>query len=144
MAARQLRQHPGCPTCGNRHNHPTAAGAPQGFSIDWRARRLLCSCLGQPISGGCLTDRRTRAGFFDLRDREDAWIRVACRAGDMIVLPAGSFHRFTLDEGNYIRAMRLFVGAPVWTPINRGGDGGGESHPVRAAYLASLGNAVAA
>lgn len=74
------------------------------------------------------------SGYFDVRDLQDRWIRIDCRRGDMIVLPEGIYHRFTLDEGNYVKALRLFVGVPVWTPLNRPQD----EHASRAKYLESF------
>ncbi|KAF6320798.1 acireductone dioxygenase 1 [Rhinolophus ferrumequinum] len=74
------------------------------------------------------------SGYFDVRDEEDRWIRISMEKGDMITLPAGIYHRFTLDERNYVKAMRLFVGDPVWTAYNRPAD----HFEARGQYLAFL------
>ena len=81
------------------------------------------------------------SGYFDVRDRADRWVRIECREGHMITLPAGIYHRFTLDEADYIKAKRLFVGEPVWTALNRSEDQTG--HPARVAYVSEFGVQVA-
>jgi hypothetical protein len=42
-----------------------------------------------------------------VRDQNDQWIRVAMKKGGMIVLPAGMYHRFTLDSNNYIKVLPI-------------------------------------
>ncbi|XP_048830367.1 acireductone dioxygenase [Brienomyrus brachyistius] len=72
--------------------------------------------------------------YFDVRDADDRWIRIALAKGDLITLPAGIYHRFTMDETNYTKAMRLFVGEPVWKAYNRPAD----EHEARKIYVSAL------
>ncbi|KAJ7571705.1 hypothetical protein O6H91_01G173900 [Diphasiastrum complanatum] len=54
-------------------------------------------------------------GYWDIRDYDGKWIRFRVTKGDMIVLPPGMFHRFTIDENNYIKALLLYTDVPYRT-----------------------------
>lgn len=59
------------------------------------------------------------AGIFDIRSRDDRWMRIVVEAGDLIVVPAGRWHRFLLTDTKRIRAVRLFKDPKGWVPQYR-------------------------
>jgi 1,2-dihydroxy-3-keto-5-methylthiopentene dioxygenase len=75
--------------------------------------------------------------FFDVRSRQDTWIRIHVNAGDLIILPAGIYHRGTLDEDDYCAIMRLFRDSQRWNAISRS-EKRADSHAARVQYLKML------
>jgi len=58
-------------------------------------------------------------GIFDVRNDADDWMRIEVSQGDMIVIPARKYHRFSLTGLRKIRCMRLFANHDGWSPLYR-------------------------
>lgn len=58
-------------------------------------------------------------GIFDIRSKDDRWMRVIVEVGDLISVPKDRHHRFLLTERKQIRCVRLFVDETGWTPHYR-------------------------
>ena len=58
-------------------------------------------------------------GIFDVRDKKDRWVRIEVAKGDLIIIPANTYHRFFLTDAKKIRCVRLFLNNEGWTPLYR-------------------------
>ena len=58
-------------------------------------------------------------GIFDVRDAADRWVRIEVDAGDLIIIPARTYHRFYLTAAKNIRCTRLFLNHDGWAPLYR-------------------------
>ena len=58
-------------------------------------------------------------GIFDVRDASDQWVRIEVDAGDLIIIPANTYHRFYLTSSKTIRCVRLFLNNEGWAPLYR-------------------------
>ena len=59
------------------------------------------------------------AGIFDIRSADERWMRVEVEPGDVLVVPAGRYHRFLLTDACRIRCVRLFQDPAGWKPLYR-------------------------
>lgn len=74
-------------------------------------------------------------GYFDIRDRADRWVRVLVEKFDLLIVPAGIYHRFTPSRLDYIKALRLFKEEPKWEAKPRPT---ADDLPIRSQYLQSV------
>lgn len=76
-------------------------------------------------------------GFFDVRDKDNKWIRAKLFKNDLLILPAGIYHRFTLSNKRSIEAIRLFKDEPKWVALNRS-QSETDNNKYRKEYLKSI------
>ncbi|KAG5893825.1 hypothetical protein JTB14_018328 [Gonioctena quinquepunctata] len=46
-------------------------------------------------------------GYYDIRDKFDEWIRIEVIPGDLLVVPGGCYHRFTVDKQKIFTGVRI-------------------------------------
>ncbi|RNE99432.1 putative 1,2-Dihydroxy-3-keto-5-methylthiopentene dioxygenase [Trypanosoma rangeli] len=61
--------------------------------------------------------------YLDVRDAEDRWIRVEAKAGDLLVVPRGIYHRLVpASDSPPVKLLRLLRNSTVFQPIPREGE----------------------
>lgn len=60
--------------------------------------------------------------LYDVRARDERWIRLWVGAGDAVVIPRSRWHRFLIPEGAVVRFAQLYNGPMDIAPLFRGSD----------------------
>ncbi|PAV59316.1 hypothetical protein WR25_17819 [Diploscapter pachys] len=47
--------------------------------------------------------------YYDVEPEEDEWIRCHLEKGDLVIIPKGLSHRFTITPKNYVQIQRFFT-----------------------------------
>ncbi|MCO5560960.1 hypothetical protein L7F22_014580 [Adiantum nelumboides] len=75
------------------------------------------------------------SSYWDIPDYDGTMIRFSVKKGDMITLPPGMYHRFTMDTNDYIKAMLLFKEVPERIDLLRPQ---GDDIPARKEYFTKV------
>ncbi|KAH9592990.1 Protein of unknown function DUF953 [Trypanosoma melophagium] len=58
--------------------------------------------------------------YVDIRDMEDRWIRLEAKAGDVVVIPRGLYHRLVAGGSGTACVVRLLRASKTFKPVARG------------------------
>lgn len=59
---------------------------------------------------------------YDVRARDERWLRVRVEPGDLVVIPSHRYHRFLLGGGGPVRFVQPFAERPGLIPLYRASD----------------------
>ena len=59
---------------------------------------------------------------YDVRARDERWLRLQVKAGDLVVIPSHRYHRFLLGATGVVRFVQPFSERPALIPLYRASD----------------------